>query len=64
MNSKPHIYQYIALIRHDEQAEVWFKQDDFFKQPKVNFIIRLLRKVAVLTDIYNIYIYIYHILTL
>jgi secreted Zn-dependent insulinase-like peptidase len=49
MNSKPHIYQYIALIRHDEQAEVWFKQDDFFKQPKVNFIISLHTPLAYAT---------------
>ena len=39
----------VALIRHDEQAEVWFKQDDFFKQPKVNFIISLHTPLAYAT---------------
>ena len=48
----------VTLIRYDSRAEVWYKQDDFFKQPKVNFIISLHSPLAyatakncVLTDV-------------
>eukprot|EP00943_MAST-04B_sp_MAST-4B-sp1_P002723 g2723.t1 len=39
----------VNLIRQDDKAEIWFKQDDFFKQPKVNFIISLHTPLAYAT---------------
>ena len=49
----------VALIRFDANAEVWFKQDDTFKQPKINFVLNLDTPLAystvtgcVMTDIF------------
>jgi insulysin len=51
--------QAVKLVRLDAMAEVWFKQDDSFKQPKVNFVISLDTPLAydtvtgcVMTDIF------------